>query len=73
MPIVPVGIGGSERVMPKGVKMIRPSKVTLVIGPPLTAELGEGARVPRAAVKDLTDRLHTELQKLFDDAQIWAG
>ena len=30
------GIGGSEAVMPKGARFIRPAKVRVVIGPPIT-------------------------------------
>ena len=37
VPIVPVGIGGSEAVMPKGKRMIRPSKVHVIVGQPITA------------------------------------
>ena len=43
-----------------------------MIGEPLHAD-GAGARVPRAAIRDLTVRLHDELQRLFDIAQIRAG
>ena len=32
VPIVPVGIGGSERVMPKGAKFIYPRKVHVIVG-----------------------------------------
>ena len=70
VPIVPVGIGGSERAMPKGSKFIRPVKTALVVGPPLTAEATkDGGRVSRRAVHEVTERLHTELQTLFDEAQ----
>jgi 1-acyl-sn-glycerol-3-phosphate acyltransferase len=72
VPIVPVGIGGSERVMPRGARVIRPRKVTVVIGEPLYA-VSDGGRVPRPAIHDLTSRLHKELQRLFDQAQIRAG
>lgn len=69
VPIIPVGIGGSERAMPKGSKMIRPVKIRLVIGPPLHPEAREaGARVPRRAVTELTASLKIELQRLFDEA-----
>ena len=69
-PIVPVGIGGSEKAMPKGAKFLRPVKVHIVIGPPLRPEpVEEGKRAPRRAIRELTDKLHTELQKLFDEAQ----
>jgi 1-acyl-sn-glycerol-3-phosphate acyltransferase len=78
VPIVPVGIGGSEAAMPKGSKLLRPVKVHLVVGPPLYADLpatngtdGADARraAPRKAVHDLTARLQAELQRLFDEAQ----
>src|SRR5206468_3461317 len=35
VPIVPVGIGGSERAMPKGSKMIRPVHIHLIVGAPV--------------------------------------
>lgn len=74
IPIVPVGIGGSERMMPKGAKLPRPTKLVLVVGPPIPAPARtEGGRVPRSAVTALTARLHAELQALFDDAQARAG
>jgi 1-acyl-sn-glycerol-3-phosphate acyltransferase len=70
IPVIPVGIGGSEAAMPKGAKMIRPTRVTLVVGeaidPPAPAENG---RVPRSAVAALTERLQGEIQELFDRAQ----
>jgi 1-acyl-sn-glycerol-3-phosphate acyltransferase len=70
VPIVPVGIGGSEKAMPKGSKMLRPVKITLVVGAPLHPEAREaGARVPRRAVSELTASLKDEVQRLFDDAQ----
>lgn len=73
VPIIPVGIGGSERVMPKGSKMIYPRKCVVVVGEPITARTDESGKVPRSAVKELTDALSVELQRLFDDAQRRAG
>ncbi len=67
-PIVPVGVAGSEGVMPKGAKFLHPRKVRLVIGPPIMPP-GEGGRVPRAALRATTAHLHDELQRLFDLAQ----
>lgn len=70
VPIIPVGIGGSERAMPKGSKMVHPAKTTLIIGPPLDPPAGpDGGRVPRRAIHETTERLHIELQRLFDEAQ----
>jgi 1-acyl-sn-glycerol-3-phosphate acyltransferase len=69
VPIVPVGIGGSEAVMPKGAKMIRPRKVHVIIGAPiLPPDSASGARVPRSAVRDVTAELHETLQRLYDEA-----
>jgi 1-acyl-sn-glycerol-3-phosphate acyltransferase len=69
VPIVPVGIGGSERVMPKGAKFVYPRKVHIEIGPPIMPpEAPEGGRLPRTIYKEYTERLHGELQRLFDQA-----
>jgi 1-acyl-sn-glycerol-3-phosphate acyltransferase len=74
VPILPIGIGGSEAMMPKGSKLIRPSKLVIVVGEPLVPPApSEGGRVSRRAVKQLTDQLRADLQKLFDDAQSRAG
>lgn len=74
VPIVPMGIGGSEDMMPKGAKMLRRSKLTLLIGDPIEPPaLTDKGRVPRSAVSELTAELHTRLQALFDDAQARSG
>ena len=73
-PIVPVGIGGSERAMPKGAKFIHPVKLRMVVGPPIHPPPSEGgARAPRRAVRELTAELQERLQQLFDEAQAKAG
>lgn len=69
VPIVPVGIGGSERVMPKGAKFVYPRKVHIEIGPPIPPPVApDGGRLPRGIYKEYTERLHGELQRLFDEA-----
>jgi 1-acyl-sn-glycerol-3-phosphate acyltransferase len=73
VPIIPVGIGGSEGVMPKGSKMIYPRKCVIVIGEPIVAVADESGRIPRSAVKDITVQLATDLQRLFNEAQQRAG
>ncbi|MGA0117707.1 MAG: lysophospholipid acyltransferase family protein [Ilumatobacteraceae bacterium] len=73
VPIIPVGIGGSEGVMPKGAKMIYPRKCVLVVGEPIVAPRDESGRVARSAVKEVTETLSQELQRLFDEAQQIAG
>ena len=73
-PIVPVGIGGSERAMPKGAKFIRPVKVVIVVGEPIHPPPPvDGARVPRRAVRELTETLRTRIQALYDTAQAKAS
>jgi 1-acyl-sn-glycerol-3-phosphate acyltransferase len=70
VPIVPVGIGGSEKAMPKGSKFLYPAKIHVVIGPALQPKRPEeGKRSSRRGVQELSGELHTELQKLFDQAQ----
>lgn len=67
VPIVPVGIGGSERVMPKHAKFVFPRKVHLEIGPPIAAPVApDGQRLHRTVYKEHSQLLHDELQRLFD-------
>lgn len=74
VPIVPVGLGGAERAMPKGARLVRPRKVVLVIGEPIHVPVRpEGGRVKRSEIRRLTEQLATDLQKLFDEAQVRAG
>jgi len=74
VPIVPVGIGGSEAVMPKGAKFIKPGKLILIVGEPLRPPRAtEGGRVSRRGVKEQTEELRKVIQDLFDDAQRRAG
>ena len=69
VPIVPVGIGGSAKVMPRNAKFILPHKVHMVIGEPFSVQLDERGRVSREALAKATVRLHGDLQELFDRAQ----
>ncbi len=74
VPIVPMGIGGSEAMMPKGAKRLYRSRLVLVIGDPIPPPAPtEQGRMPRSAVAALTQRLAGELQELFDTAQRQAG
>jgi len=74
VPIVPLGIGGSEAMMPKGAKLPRRSKLVLVVGDPIPSPARTASgRMPRSAVAALTEQLHATLQELFDDAQVRAG
>lgn len=72
--VVPVGIGGSASVMPKGKKIPRPRHVHLVVGDPIAAPARtEGGRVPRSRIHGLTEALGASLQELFDRAVTTTG
>ena len=68
VPIVPVGIGGSEAAWPKGKKIPKPHRIRVVVGPPILPA-ATGNRLPRSAIRAETDRLRDEVQRLFDEAQ----
>lgn len=73
VPIVPVGIGGSEQALPKGKKLPRPVKVAIVVGTPIVPPVPSEGRTSRRAVHELTLQLRDEIQRLFDEAQELAG
>ena len=73
VPIVPVGIGGTERVMRKGSKMIWPHKCHVTIGSPIDVEHGGNGRVDRERMTQITAELAKRLQTVFDDARRRAG
>jgi 1-acyl-sn-glycerol-3-phosphate acyltransferase len=66
VPIIPVGIAGSERVMPKGARFIYPRPIRIVIGEAIEPQIDGDGRVPRNEVRRLTTELHAALQVLFD-------
>ncbi|HUR50049.1 MAG TPA: lysophospholipid acyltransferase family protein [Acidimicrobiales bacterium] len=72
VPVIPVGIGGSENALVKGSKKIRRVKIHVVAGEALLPPASEG-RIPRSAVSRLSDELKTRLQDLFDEAQARSG
>ena len=73
VPIVPVGIGGSAKALPLGAKIPRPRRIVAVIGEPIMPPARVNGKVPRRAVKDLTDTLFAELSELYIEARVRAG
>ncbi len=67
VPIVPVGIGGTERILGKGRKIPRLHRVQLVVGEPIAPPRRGAAK--RSEVRALTADLEVALQKTFDEAQ----
>ena len=73
VPIVPVGLGGTVRALPVGARVPRPRRVVAVIGDPIPPPAKIQGRVPRRAVRELTDRLYRELGDLYVEARVLAG
>ena len=72
VPIVPVGIGGSEEILPSGKAVPRPHRVVVVVGEPVTPPPGATAK-RRSDVAALTEALRVALQSVFDEARERAG
>ena len=62
--VVPVGIGGSDRAMPKGAKLPRPSKIRIVVGAPIDPPSSEG-RVARSALAAKSEELREALEAVY--------
>ncbi len=78
VPIVPVALGGSERAMPRGSTLPRPTRVRILVGEAIDPAAflpgaGSGGRVPRVATHALTEHLRQRLQELLDAAEGRAG
>ncbi|HEC09940.1 MAG TPA: 1-acyl-sn-glycerol-3-phosphate acyltransferase [Acidimicrobiales bacterium] len=74
VPILPVGVGGSERAMPKGSSWVRPTKIHVIIGEPLAPPpRRESGRVSRKGVREKSTELREAIQVLFDRAQEHVG
>ena len=73
-PILPVGIGGSERAMPKKALIPRPHRVRFVFGELIPAPSPAPGRrtIGRPQRAEASERLREILQDLFDEAQAWA-
>jgi 1-acyl-sn-glycerol-3-phosphate acyltransferase len=68
LPIVPVGIAGSERVTQTGSKMIRPLRCYAVVGEPIWPVSTQERRASREEISALTAKVGQSLQNLFDQA-----
>jgi len=70
VPIVPMGIGGSERILARGRKVPKLSRVVVIIGEPIHPPVrASGASVRRGDVAALTEQLRVAVQDLFDEAE----
>jgi 1-acyl-sn-glycerol-3-phosphate acyltransferase len=68
VPIIPVGIAGSEEIWPPGTKLPRPKKCVVVVGDAIHPKDLNGARATREMMSEFTLELQTSLQTVFDRA-----
>ena len=70
VPIVPIGIGGSEGILAKGRKLPTLGRVVVIVGEPIHPPAREaGVSVRRGDVAALTEELRAAVQQLFDEAE----
>ncbi|MGA9277184.1 lysophospholipid acyltransferase family protein [Ilumatobacter sp.] len=69
VPIVPVGIAGSDRAMPRGAKVVYPRKIHVIVGEPIMVETNGRSRASREQLNATTVHLRAEIQRLYDLAQ----
>lgn len=69
IPIVPVGVAGTEKVLPPNAKFPKFTKVAVVIGPPIIPPVVKDRADRRTAVAAVNAELRVELQRVFDDAR----
>ena len=75
VPVVPVGVSGLERSMPRGARFPRPARVRVVVGEPIDPgppprDSRGRARVARSAVTELSERIRLGIQAAFDEAEM---
>lgn len=68
VPIIPVGMAGVERAMPRGSIWIRPARVVVSVGKPIMTavnrEVEEGSRrIPRSLTASLTEEIRIGLEQ----------
>ena len=68
VPILPVGIAGTEEAMPPKAKFLRRVPVSIVIGEPLMAPDTENGRLTSSERNELTARLREAMQAAMDEA-----
>jgi 1-acyl-sn-glycerol-3-phosphate acyltransferase len=64
-PIVPVGIRGTEQMLPRDARWLHPAKIRVQFGEPLPVSPAPGGRAEREACQQVADRLRDALQALL--------
>ncbi|MCZ7531023.1 MAG: 1-acyl-sn-glycerol-3-phosphate acyltransferase [Acidimicrobiia bacterium] len=70
-PVVPVGIGGTESILPSGSRIPKLHEVAIVVGDPIPSPTDDGT-ARRTDVRAVTDAIRSELQAAFDIANTLA-
>ena len=65
--VVPVGIGGSDRAMPKGSRLPRPAKIRIIVGEPIDPPSSEG-RVARSILNAKSEELRAALENVYQQS-----
>lgn len=68
VPVLPVGIAGTEEAMPPGARVPRRGPVTIVIGEPLLPPKLDSGRQSSSQRNELTIRLRDAIQSAMDEA-----
>ena len=68
VPILPVGIAGTEEAMPPNAKFLRRVPVSIVVGEPLRPPSTEGGRLSSSQRREFTVRLREAMQSAMDEA-----
>lgn len=61
VPVVPIHIEGTNRILPKGAKHLKPRPTTITFGAPITPDEGEDSRRFGARIEDVVAELADEL------------
>jgi 1-acyl-sn-glycerol-3-phosphate acyltransferase len=68
VPIIPVGLGNTEKACPKKKILLRPVKIRMIIGEPIWLPRSESGRVSRPAINEGTEIIRQRLQALYDQS-----
>ena len=69
-PVLPVGLWGTEKAMPKGAKIFRPAKVHVYLGELIAPPERSGkGRVPRSAIHHQSEVIRAGMQAAYEGAQ----
>lgn len=73
--VVPVGLAGVERAMPRGAKFPRPARVVVAVGRPITSavrnesQLNGTGRIPRSVTTALTEEIRVGVEQAQAQAE----